>query len=66
MQVLYSHPKIAEAAVIGIKDPIYGEDIKAFVTLKAGQAASPDEIRKIVGDLDDAVVKSQEPEADER
>lgn len=43
-EVLYTHPKIAEAAVIGIKDPVYGEDIKAFITLKPAQASSPDEI----------------------
>jgi long-chain acyl-CoA synthetase len=36
-EVVYSHPSVAEAAVIGIKDKIYGEDIKAFVTLKPGQ-----------------------------
>ena len=35
-EVLYQHPKIAEAAVVGIKDPIYGEDVKAFVSLKPG------------------------------
>jgi long-chain acyl-CoA synthetase len=35
-EVLYQHPKISEAAVIGIKDPVYGEDVKAFVTLKPG------------------------------
>ena len=43
-EVLYAHPKIAEAAVIGIKDTVYGEDIKAFVTLKPGQTATTDEI----------------------
>lgn len=43
-EVLYAHPAVAEAAVIGIKDAIYGEDIKAFVTLKPGQTASSAEI----------------------
>lgn len=43
-EVLYAHPKIAEAAVIGMKDPVYGEDIKAFVTLKPGQSTTPDAI----------------------
>ncbi len=43
-EVLYAHPKVAEAAVIGIKDPVYGEDIKAFVALKPGEAATPEEI----------------------
>lgn len=45
-EVLYSHPGIAEAAVIGVKDPVYGEDLKAFVTLKPGQTATPEEIKE--------------------
>jgi long-chain acyl-CoA synthetase len=45
-EVLYSHPSVAEAAVIGIKDKVYGEDIKAFVTLKPGQKATPEEIKE--------------------
>jgi long-chain acyl-CoA synthetase len=43
-EVLFSHPKISEAAVIGVKDAVYGEDIKAFVVLKRGQTATPGEI----------------------
>ncbi len=43
-EVLYAHPAVSEASVIGIKDKVYGEDIKAFVTLKAGQAATPEDI----------------------
>ena len=45
-EVLFKHPKIAEAAVIGMKDAIYGEEIKAFVTLKSGQATTPEEIKE--------------------
>ena len=37
---LVSHPAVAEAAVVGRPDPIKGEGIVAFVTLKTGQAAS--------------------------
>ena len=43
-EVLYQYPKVSEAAVIGIKDPVYGEDIKAFVTLKPGETATVEEI----------------------
>jgi long-chain acyl-CoA synthetase len=43
-EVLFGHPKVSEAAVIGIKDGVYGEDIKAFVILKPGQNATPTEI----------------------
>ncbi|MBY9004493.1 MAG: AMP-binding protein [Candidatus Lokiarchaeota archaeon] len=34
-EVLYEHPAIQECAVIGVPDPLKGEDIKAFVLLKA-------------------------------
>lgn len=44
-EVLFKHPKVAEAAVVGMKDAVYGEDIKAFVTLKPEQAATPEEIK---------------------
>jgi len=37
---LVSHPAVAEAAVVGRPDPIKGEGIVAFVTLKTGQTAS--------------------------
>ncbi len=39
-EVLFKHPKVSEAAVIGVKDEIYGENIKAFVVLKPGQQAT--------------------------
>jgi acetyl-CoA synthetase len=34
--VLMEHPAVAEAAVIGLPDPIAGETVKAFVALKTG------------------------------
>ncbi|MEE8373438.1 MAG: long-chain fatty acid--CoA ligase [Dehalococcoidia bacterium] len=43
-EVLFAHPKVSEAAVVGIKDDIYGEDIKAFVVLKPGMQATEAEI----------------------
>ena len=38
-EVLYAHPAVAEAAVVGMKDPMLGEDVLAFVTLKPGASA---------------------------
>jgi long-chain acyl-CoA synthetase len=43
-EVLFGHPKVSEAAVIGMKDELYGEDIKAFVVLKPGEEATAGEI----------------------
>jgi acetyl-CoA synthetase len=37
---LMEHPAVAEAGVIGRPDPLIGELVKAFVTLKAGHEAS--------------------------
>ena len=44
--VLYTHPQIAEAAVIGIPDKARGEVLKAFVSLKKGGSATESEIKK--------------------
>ena len=49
-EVLYTHPAVAEAAVIGIKDDKMGEEIKAFVALKAGHTATAEEIIAFVRD----------------
>ncbi len=43
-EVLYTHPAVYEAAVIGIPDEIKGEIPKAFITLRPGQRASEGEI----------------------
>ena len=43
-EVLYAHPAVAEAAVIGVTHESHGEEVKAVVALKAGQKASEREI----------------------
>ena len=42
--VLHSHPKIEEAAVIGIPDEDWGEVPMAVVVLKEGEGATPEEL----------------------
>ncbi len=39
---LVNHPSVAESAVVGIPDPLTGEAVAAFVTLRAGVAESDD------------------------
>jgi long-chain acyl-CoA synthetase len=41
---IFRHPKVAEAAVIGIPHPYTGEAVKAFVVLKPGESATEEEI----------------------
>lgn len=43
-EILLTHPAISLTAVIGIPHDEYGEEIKAFVVLKEGAEATPDEI----------------------
>jgi len=43
-EVLYEHPKVLEAAVIGVPDEYRGETVKAFVVLKPGETATADDI----------------------
>ncbi len=47
-EVLYEHPAVASAAVLGIPHPELGEEIAAAITLKPGAQASEDELRDFV------------------
>jgi long-chain acyl-CoA synthetase len=42
--VIYTHPAIREAAVVGVKDQYRGETVKAVVSIKAGHTLSPAEL----------------------
>lgn len=41
---LHLHPAVQQAAVVGVEHEVLGEDVAAAVTLRPGQAATPDEI----------------------
>ncbi len=44
-ETLMTHPKVTLAAVIGVPDEEYGEEIKAYVVPAPGASIEPDEVR---------------------
>lgn len=43
-RVLYAHPAVAEAAIVGVPDPEWGESVCAFVQLRPGTRATETDI----------------------
>ncbi|HEX3408203.1 MAG TPA: AMP-binding protein [Caulobacteraceae bacterium] len=44
-EFLYTHPKVADVAVVGVPDERFGEELCAWVRLSAGESATEEEIR---------------------
>ncbi|MFZ1993761.1 MAG: long-chain fatty acid--CoA ligase [Solirubrobacteraceae bacterium] len=47
-EVLYEHPDVREAAVLGVPHDEYGEEVGAAVALRDGASATPEELRDFV------------------
>ena len=60
LAALLSHPSVAESAVVGRPDPIKGEGIIAFVTLKTGKTATAEELRAHVSKEIGAIARPDE------
>jgi fatty-acyl-CoA synthase len=45
-ELLYTHPAVEEAQVVGVPDPRFGEEVCAWIRLARGAVATEDEIRE--------------------
>jgi long-chain acyl-CoA synthetase len=47
-EVLYTHPDVLEAAVVGVPDELMGEEVGAAVVLRPGSTATLEEVQTYV------------------
>jgi fatty-acyl-CoA synthase len=45
-EFLFTHPKVADVQVVGLPHCTLGETVAAWIRLKAGESASPEEFRE--------------------
>lgn len=43
-EILYNHPKIEDAAIVGVPDPLWGESVRAVIVLKKGERMTEEEV----------------------
>ncbi|MBM4319465.1 MAG: AMP-binding protein, partial [Deltaproteobacteria bacterium] len=43
--LLVEHPKVRDAACVGVPDPLLGEELKAYVIARAGESLTEEEVR---------------------
>ena len=48
--LLFTHPKVAEAAVFGVQDELFGEEIAAWIMLHPGERMDEDDVRAFCSD----------------
>ena len=53
--VLYQHPAVREAAVVGVPDEYRGETVKAFVSLRPGETADRGRADRVLQGADGGV-----------
>ena len=44
-EFIYQRPEVAECAVVGLPDPVYGERVTAYLVTRPGQTLDPEELR---------------------
>ena len=47
-EILYTHPDVVEAAVVGVPHPDLGEEVAAVVVLRQGTRTTTEELRQFV------------------
>jgi len=47
-EVLYEHPAVMEASVVGVKDSYRGETVKAFIVLREGMTVTEEELNQFM------------------
>ena len=52
-EVLYSHPGVAECAVVGLPDPVFGERVKAFIVRRSRTVGSEELLAHCAASLAD-------------
>ena len=45
-EYLHGHPDVIDVQVIGVPDPVYGEEIMAWVQLRSGSTLEPEDIKQ--------------------